>query len=86
MTCYVYVIGSLGASPHKTYVGWTNDLCKRLRAHNSGSGARTTFGRQWTLLYVESYQTRSEAMSREWHLKRERTLRASLRSNLKFFL
>ena len=86
MTCYVYVIGSLGAAPHRTYVGWTNDLSRRLMAHNSSSGARTTRGRQWTLLYAESYQTRSEAMSREWHLKRERPFRAHLKSNLQFFL
>ena len=86
MSCYVYVIGSGGAAPHRTYVGWTNDLDKRLAAHNSGSGARSTCGRQWTLLYAESYWTRSEAMSREWHLKRERAFRARLKSNLQFFL
>ena len=86
MACYVYVIGSVGAAPHRTYVGWTNDLDKRLAAHNSGSGARSTCGRQWTLLYAESYRTRSEAMSREWHLKRERAFRTRLKSNFQFLL
>ena len=86
MACYVYVIGSVGAAPHRTYVGWTNDLDKRLAAHNAGSGARSTHGRQWILLYAESYRTRSEAMSREWHLKRERSFRNRLKSNLQFFL
>ena len=86
MSCYVYVIGSVGAAPHRTYVGWTTNLDKRLAAHNSGSGARSTCGRQWTLLYAESYRTRSEAMSREWQLKRERAFRARLKSNLQFLV
>ena len=86
MANFVYVIGSVDAPPHRTYVGWTNDLDKRLAAHNLGKGARSTSGRQWTLLYAERYRTRSEAMSREWHLKRERQFRARLKSNLQFFL
>ena len=86
MASYVYVIGSIGAASRRTYVGWTNNLGKRLAAHNSGSGARSTYGRQWTLLYAESYRTRSEAMSREWHLKRERAFRTRLKSNLQLFL
>ena len=85
MAYYVYAIGSVGSAPYRTYVGWTNDLDKRVAAHNSGTGARSTRGRQWILLYAESYRTRSEAMSREWHLKRERTFRARLKSNLQFF-
>ena len=86
MANFVYVIGSVDAPPHRTYVGWTNDLDKRLAAHNLGKGARATSGRQWTLLYAERYRTRSEAMRREWHLKRERPFRARLKSNLQFFL
>ena len=86
MANYVYVIGSVDARPHRTYVGWTNDLGKRLAAHNLGKGARSTSGRQWMLLYAERYRTRSEAMSREWRLKRERPFRERLKSNLQFFL
>ena len=41
-------------------------------------GARTTRGRIWTLLHSESFATRNEAMSREWHLKRERAFRKKL--------
>ncbi|MSO98112.1 MAG: GIY-YIG nuclease family protein [Rhodospirillaceae bacterium] len=78
MNCYVYVLGSTGKGGVRTYVGWTNDLEKRLAAHNSGKGARSTRGRTWTLLYSERYDTRSEAMSREWHLKRDRAHRKQL--------
>ena len=67
MGCYVYVLGSDGAGGVRTYVGWTVDLDRRLARHNHGSGARSTRGRCWRLLYAERYATRAEAMSREWH-------------------
>ena len=76
--CFVYVLGSLGNGGARTYVGWTTDLDKRLKAHNDGTGARSTRGRMWALLYAETFQTRGEAMSREWHLKRDRKLRKQL--------
>ncbi|MCE9524017.1 MAG: GIY-YIG nuclease family protein [Alphaproteobacteria bacterium] len=75
---YVYVLGSAGKGGFKTYVGWTNDLDRRLAAHNKGKGARSTRGRTWRLLHSESFETRSEAMSREWHLKRDRSFRRKL--------
>ncbi len=78
MTCFVYVLGSNGKGGARTYVGWTNDLERRLKAHNSGGGAKSTRGRVWLLLYTEAYETRGEAMSREWHLKRDRKFRKKL--------
>jgi putative endonuclease len=71
MENFVYILGCKTARGWQTYVGWTNDLEKRLAAHNAGTGARSTHGRQWSLLYAENYATRSEAMSREWYLKRK---------------
>lgn len=79
MRCFVYVLGSSDKRGFKTYVGWTNDLDRRLERHNNGSGARTTRGRRWSLLYVEAYASRGEAMSREWRLKRDRAFRKALR-------
>ena len=78
MACFVYILGSDGKGGFHTYVGWTTDLDRRLGEHNSGSGARSTQGRHWDLLYAERYNTRGEAMSREWHLKRDRRFRKSL--------
>jgi putative endonuclease len=78
VTCFVYVLGSDGKGGVRTYVGWTTDLDARLAAHNAAKGARSTKGRRWILLYAERYPTRGEAMSREWHLKRERRLRKEL--------
>ena len=79
-TCFVYVLGSLDSnSKSRTYVGWTTDLDRRIAEHNSGIGARSTRGRKWHLLYAELCITRREAMSREWHLKRDQEMRKKLR-------
>ncbi len=78
MSCFVYVLGCTANGRRRTYVGWTNDLARRLAQHNSGAGARSTRGRVWVLLYAERYPTRREAMSREWHLKRDRRFRQRL--------
>jgi putative endonuclease len=74
-SCFVYILGSLGAARRLTYVGWTTDIDKRLARHNAGTGARFTRGRQWELLYLEAMPDKREAMSREWHLKRDRDFR-----------
>jgi putative endonuclease len=75
---FVYVLGSNGKGGPRTYVGWTNNLDNRLAKHNAGTGARSTKGRTWALLYAEKFSTKEEAMSREWHLKRDRKFRKSL--------
>ncbi len=52
------------------YCGWTNDLEKRIKAHNAGKGAKYTRPRlPVKLVYYEVLDTKEEAMSREWHLK-----------------
>ncbi|ABD89196.1 Excinuclease ABC, C subunit-like [Rhodopseudomonas palustris BisB18] len=76
--CFVYVLGCACGDRYLTYVGWTLDLDRRLAQHNAGSGARSTRGRSWVLLHAERYASRSEAMSREWHLKRDRGFRKRL--------
>ena len=78
--CYVYVLGSAGPDRPLTYVGWTVDLEARLARHNAGCGAKLTRGRTWALLYAERLASKSDAMSREWHLKRDRAFRTQLRS------
>ncbi len=65
---YVYI---LRCSDDTLYCGWTNDLEARVTAHNSGRGAKYTRSRLPAgLVYSEEYESRSEAMSREWHIKR----------------
>jgi putative endonuclease len=78
VTAFVYVIGCQAPRGSLTYVGWTLDLDRRLSEHNAGTGAKSTRGRCWQLIYAEKLETRVAAMSREWHLKRDHRLRRQL--------
>ena len=52
------------------YCGWTNNLEKRMKAHNEGHGAKYTRSRRpVTLVYYEMFSTKQEAMRREWEIK-----------------
>ena len=65
---YVYL---LRCSDNSIYCGWTTDLNARLAAHNSGHGAKYTRSRlPVELVYYEKYEDKTEALSREWHIKR----------------
>ena len=53
------------------YAGWTNDIEKRLKSHNDGTGAKYTKSRRPVMLaYLEEFETKSEAMKREAALKK----------------
>ena len=58
-----------------SYIGWTNDLVKRIRLHNKGKGAKFTRGRKWKLVYYEILKNKSDALKRENILKKDRKLR-----------
>ena len=65
---YVYI---LRCADDTLYCGWTTELNKRLASHNSGRGAKYTRSRRPVeLIYVEQYEDRHDALSREWHIKR----------------
>lgn len=81
MFFYVYVLITK-QKPFKTYVGWTNNLENRLLKHNSGKGARATRGRKWRILYTEKFDTKKEAMTKEYNLKKNKKFRKSLRERL----
>ena len=50
--------------------GWTNELEKRVKMHNAGKGAKYTKPRRPVVLaYYEAFQTKEEAMRREWEIK-----------------
>ena len=68
-----------------TYVGYTNNLKKRINLHNLGKGAKFTRGRKWILIYKEKYKSKKEAISREYYIKNNRTLRNKIKNeNLDF--
>jgi putative endonuclease len=53
------------------YTGYTNDIKKRIAAHNNGTGAKYLRGRgPVKLVFIKKYATAKEAQSREWYLKR----------------
>lgn len=64
---YTYI---LKCSDGSLYTGWTNDMEKRLKAHNEGRGAKYTRGRTPVeLVHVEEFDTKEEAMKREYAIK-----------------
>jgi putative endonuclease len=79
---FVYVIGCADKDGIRTYVGWTTEPDRRLAEHNAGRGARSTRGRRWRFLHLEQHASKQAAMSREWHLKRDRSFRRRLAQDL----
>ena len=68
MSAYVYIVR---CSDNTLYTGWTNNIEKRIAAHNGGTGAKYTRGRAPVkLVYCEEFETKEEAMSREDAIKR----------------
>lgn len=64
---YTYILKCADGS---LYCGWTNNLEKRLSAHNAGTASKYTRTRRPVeLAYFEQFETNQEAMSREYHIK-----------------
>ena len=63
-----------------TYVGYTNNLKKRITLHNMSKGAKFTKGRKWKLIYKEKHSSKKEAISREYYIKNNRTLRNKIKN------
>ena len=72
------MLKSKGIKP-VTYVGYTNNLKKRINLHNSGKGAKFTRGRKWQLIFKEKFKSKKEAISREYYIKKNRSLRKKIR-------
>lgn len=79
MPFFVYMLGSYKKSKPVTYVGYTNNLKKRLELHNIGKGAKFTRGRNWKIIYYEKFSTKSKAISREYYIKKNRKFRNLLK-------
>ena len=64
---YTYILECKDGS---LYTGWTNDLTRRVKAHNEGRGAKYTRShRPVHLVYFESFATKEEALAREAAIK-----------------
>ena len=79
MNYFVYMLKSLGKES-VTYVGYTNDLKKRINLHNNNKGAKFTRGRKWKLIYKEKLNSKKEAISREYYIKKNRKLRNKIKN------
>lgn len=70
MDNYMYILRCRDGT---LYTGWTNDLERRLQAHQAGKGGKYTHARRPVeLVYFERFDTKQEAMQREWAVKRLR--------------
>ena len=83
MTYYVYLLGNYKNYKLTTYVGYTNNLKKRLNLHNNSKGAKFTKGRTWKLMYFEKYRTKKEAFLRECYIKKNRKFRNLIKDKYK---
>ena len=79
MIYYVYMLKSKSMKA-VTYVGYTNNLAKRIALHNLGKGAKFTRGRKWSLIYKEKFKSKKEAISREYYIKNNRRLRNKIKN------
>ena len=78
----MYMLKSKNSKP-VTYVGYTNNIKKRITLHNAGRGAKFTRGRKWKLIYKEKIKTKNEAISREYYIKNNRSFRKKLKEKYK---
>ncbi len=81
MKYFVYLIISNHKNKIISYVGYTSDIKKRLKLHNSSKGAKFTRGRKWTLIYKKCYKSKVVAMKNEYLLKKNYKKRLLIKNN-----
>ena len=78
---YVYLIVTKNKKKLTSYVGYTNDLDKRIDLHNSSKGAKFTKGRIWKLIYYKKFNSKKRALKEEYKLKKNYKLRSKIKNN-----
>ena len=81
MKYFVYLIITKRINRIISYVGYTKNLKKRIKLHNSSKGAKFTKGNKWILIYKKSYLSKNEAMKEEYKLKKNFKFRTKLKNN-----
>ena len=79
MRYYVYLIISEVKNRTISYVGYTNNIKKRLNLHNKSKGAKFTRGKKWKLAYYKKYDNKNLAMKEEYKLKKNYKLRNKIK-------
>ena len=78
---FVYLIITKNKNQKRfSYVGYTNNLKKRLELHNSSEGAKFTRGRKWIIIYKKMYKTKTEALKNEYELKKNKKKRNQIKN------
>jgi len=75
---FVYLIASKNKNRTISYVGYTNNINRRLKLHNNSKGAKFTRGRKWKLVYYKKYYNKILAMKEEYKLKKNYKLRSEI--------
>ena len=78
---YVYLIVTNNSDRLISYVGYTNNLSKRIKLHNNSKGAKFTKGRNWKLIYYKKFKTKNEALKEEYKLKKDYKLWSKIKQN-----
>ncbi len=79
---FVYLLVSKNKNRTISYVGYTNNINKRLKLHNNSKGAKFTRGRKWKLVYYKRYDNKILAMKEEYKLKKNYKLRSKIKKGL----
>ena len=75
MPYFVYMLLAKHKDKFISYVGYTNNLNKRLSLHNSSKGAKFTKGKKWSIIYHIKFLDKSSALKDEYKLKKDYKLR-----------
>jgi len=79
MSYFVYMIITKRKDKWITYVGYTNNILKRISLHNSSKGAKFTKGKSWKVIYSKKYSNKVDAMKYEYKLKKNYKLRSKIK-------
>jgi len=78
---YVYVLKSNENT--KLYIGYTNDLKRRIQEHNKGKNFSTAHKGTFSLIYYESFRSQKDATTREKQLKQFKSAYGQLKKRIK---
>ena len=79
MSYFVYLLISKINSKLISYVGYTNNIKKRINDHNESKGAKFTKGKHWEIAYCKKYKNKIVAMKEEYKLKKNSLLRKKIK-------
>ena len=80
MSYFVYLLVSENNSKVISYVGYTNNIIKRINDHNQSKGAKFTKGRVWKIAYCKKYENKIVALKEEYKLKKNSLLRIKIKN------